>query len=142
MLIEYRSSRVATRRIKQLLAYAVGDGSDQTLSHILQSMYADPGTKLYVWIADDRDAVGLIGWRVQGGSLEILQIAVDEENRHQGIGRRLIDGAVALERPHEVVAETDQDAVEFYQRCGFSIESLGEKYPGVERFQCCWQLGT
>lgn len=96
MLIDYRLSGVATRRITQLLAYAVGDGSDHKLSHILQSMYSDAPAKLFVWIEDDREAVGLIGWRVQGGSLEILHVAVDEGKRHQGIGRRLIDAAVAL----------------------------------------------
>ena len=74
--------------------------------------------------------------------MEILHIAVDERKRHQGIGRRLIDAAVALESPREVQAETDHDAVEFYEHYGFSIQSLGEKYPGVERFQCRWQPGT
>lgn len=142
VLIDYRLSGVATRRITQLLAYAVGDDSDQKLSHILQSIYSDAAAKLYVWVEDDREAVGLIGWRFRGDSLEILHIAVDEGKRHQGIGRRLIDAAVALERPREVLAETDHDAVEFYQHYGFSIQSLGEKYPGVERFQCRLQSGA
>ncbi|MGG4554653.1 hypothetical protein ABEX11_20625 [Paenibacillus humicus] len=35
-----------------------------------------------------------------------------------------------------VEAETDKDAVDFYRRLGFNITSLGQKYPGVERFQC------
>jgi ribosomal protein S18 acetylase RimI-like enzyme len=110
------------------------DRPDQKLSHILQCMYSDSAAKLYVWIEDDGAASGQIGWRVQGGALEILHIAVDEETRHQGIGRRLIDATVALERPHEALAETDHDAVEVYQHYGFCIQSLGEKYPGVERF--------
>lgn len=133
VLIDYRLSEVAARRITQLLAYAVGDGSDQKLNHIVQSMYSDAAAKLYVWIEDDREAVGLIGWRVTGDSLEILHVAVDEGKRHQGIGRRMMDAAVALERPYEVLAETDHDAVEFYQHYGFS---------GVERFQCRWQSGA
>ncbi|MDP2859713.1 MAG: hypothetical protein Q8P50_17310 [Bacillota bacterium] len=33
-------------------------------------------------------------------------------------------------------AETDGEAVGLYVKCGFRIESLGEKYPGVERFLC------
>ncbi|HPH97803.1 MAG TPA: hypothetical protein PKW33_16525 [Anaerolineaceae bacterium] len=33
-------------------------------------------------------------------------------------------------------AETDCEAVDFYRRCGFQMESLGEKYPGMERFRC------
>jgi len=35
-----------------------------------------------------------------------------------------------------IVAETDYEAVDFYRRYGFVITSLGEKYPGVERFLC------
>ena len=36
----------------------------------------------------------------------------------------------------EITAETDRDAVEFYRRVGFEVESLGEQYPGTERFLC------
>ena len=32
-------------------------------------------------------------------------------------------------------AETDQASVGFYQALGFTVESLGEKYPGVKRFR-------
>ncbi len=35
-----------------------------------------------------------------------------------------------------IYAETDNDAVNFYWKYGFEITSLGEKYPGVERFLC------
>ncbi len=35
-------------------------------------------------------------------------------------------------------AETDRDAVGFYGKAGFTVTSLGEKYPGVERFACRW----
>lgn len=35
-----------------------------------------------------------------------------------------------------ISAETDRDAVGFYRKYGFQITSLGEKYPGVERFKC------
>lgn len=33
-------------------------------------------------------------------------------------------------------AETDHEALRFYEKCGFAVKSLGEKYPGVERFYC------
>jgi len=35
-----------------------------------------------------------------------------------------------------IAAETDKDAVDFYKKYGFKALSLGEKYPGVERFAC------
>ena len=36
-------------------------------------------------------------------------------------------------------AETHIDAVPFYRQCGFEVESLGELWPGVERFACRWR---
>jgi len=35
-----------------------------------------------------------------------------------------------------ITAETVRDAVKFYWSSGFKVTSLGEKYPGVERFLC------
>jgi hypothetical protein len=40
----------------------------------------------------------------------------------------------------ELVAETDIDSVNFYLKTGFSVESLGEKYPGRERFRCVYRV--
>lgn len=39
----------------------------------------------------------------------------------------------------KIQAETDQEAVGFYRKAGFVITSLGEKYPGVERFSCFFE---
>ncbi len=81
--------------------------------------------------------VGVIGAET-GTSTEVIirSVAVDPLHRARGIGRRMVR-AVALRFPEAtLVAETDEDAVRFYERCGFAIESLGEKYPGAERFRC------
>lgn len=48
----------------------------------------------------------------------------------------MIDELLMLEHLTELIAETDRDAVEFYRKYGFEIHSLGEKYPGVDRFHC------
>ncbi|MEC1520416.1 GNAT family N-acetyltransferase [Neobacillus niacini] len=65
---------------------------------------------------------------------EIKHIAVSSEHRGKGIGSKMI--RFILEMYPSVSAETDSDAVEFYRKYGFKITSLGEKYPGVERFLC------
>jgi hypothetical protein len=41
--------------------------------------------------------------------------------------------AVSAKLP--IVEETDKDAVGFYSANDFVITSLGEKYPGIERFR-------
>ena len=66
---------------------------------------------------------------------EILALAVAEEQRKQGIGRRMI-AHVHTKLMLPLIAETDDDAVGFYRRCGFSVTSLGEKYPGIIRYRC------
>ncbi len=73
------------------------------------------------------------------GSARIRYIAVAPAKQRSGIGRRLIEEARGRESLHELHAETHVDAVPFYRRCGFEVESLGELWPGVERFECCWR---
>ena len=41
-----------------------------------------------------------------------------------------------------IEAETDKEAVEFYKKIGFQVKSLGEKYPGIERFHLCFKNKT
>jgi hypothetical protein len=44
-----------------------------------------------------------------------------------------------LQREHDIPrleAETDADAAAFYSKLGFTVTSLGETYPGIERFRC------
>lgn len=33
----------------------------------------------------------------------------------------------------------NNELVDFYRRIGFKIHSLGEKYPGLERFMCIYE---
>ena len=90
---------------------------------------------------DSGSPVGLIRTRRLGPrSAEITHIAVTPERRRTGLGQAMVQELVAMGRLEKVVAETDRDAVGFYIRCGFMVESLGEKYPGVERFRCVLEL--
>ena len=135
-LVEYRSHITSIEQVKQFLSYAVGSATDEKLSNILVQVYSQSDSKLYVFIDNDDAALGIIGFKREGFSAEILHIAVDEHKRNCGIGRRMIDNLLRLENFTELTAETDHDAVAFYRRYGFEIRSLGEKYPGVERFHC------
>jgi ribosomal protein S18 acetylase RimI-like enzyme len=63
---------------------------------------------------------------------------VAREHRLLGVGTSLLQEAIARCHAEVVLAETDGDAVDFYIRFGFEVTSLGDKYPGVERFACRW----
>ncbi|GMA25018.1 N-acetyltransferase [Luteimicrobium album] len=63
-------------------------------------------------------------------------VGTDAELRGRGHARTVLESAACRLGLTELVAETDAEAVGFYRRCGFDVVSLGERYPGVERFRC------
>ena len=64
----------------------------------------------------------------------IKHIAVFPEHSGKGTGSKMI--GFLSEEFTLITAETDKEAIDFYRKYGFSVTSLGEKYPGVERFLC------
>jgi GNAT superfamily N-acetyltransferase len=70
------------------------------------------------------------------GRYVIEAIAVLGPQQGHGVGRRLIEYLIDQWPTADLWAETDRAAVGFYARLGFQITTLGEKYPGVERFAC------
>ena len=78
----------------------------------------------------------MLGYTVSGTEVTIRHIATASASRRTGIGTRLL-AALQQSAPGglPIVAETDSEAIGFYRTNGFTIRSLGETYPGVERFQ-------
>jgi len=65
----------------------------------------------------------------------MLHIAVPARLRGRGIGRRLLAEVLTTVGATEIFVQTDTDAGGFYRARGFAVSSLGEMYPGVERFE-------
>ena len=74
----------------------------------------------------------------------ILGIAVSEACRGCGVGQYLIRGATQSEKLKTVTAQTDDDAIGFYRKCGFRDEATSEEYPNgtVVRYICTLSLET
>ena len=86
--------------------------------------------------------VGFIGLEFsQVREAEICNLAVLDTFRRRGIGSMLIERVCGRFDLSVLSAETDLSAVDFYRRCGFVVQSLGEKYPGTERFWCTLSRG-
>ncbi len=85
--------------------------------------------------------MGLIGLTLSPPvSAVIRHIVVSRDHRRQGVGRAMIRAVGTKYGLESISAETDRGAVAFYRKCGFTIQSLGEKYPGIERFCCTLDL--
>ena len=122
-------------RLKTLLSYAASDD--------IESVYKDyrqiPNRKLFGFQKDGQ-LIGCIGGEQNSDTFIILHIAVTPEERVSGVGSSMIQFILKDSSIKTVIAETDQEAVNFYRKFGFHITSLGEKYPGVERFDCQYTL--
>nr|WP_237417512.1 GNAT family N-acetyltransferase [Halobacillus litoralis] len=95
-----------------------------------------PTRKLYCYYLAD-EVVGCIGIELfTQRRCEIKHIAVSTKYRNNNVGTKMINFILEKYLFETVLAETDSEAVNFYKNYGFEITSLGEKYPGVERFRC------
>lgn len=84
------------------------------------------------------DVVSFVAFRVTLARVEIEYIAVDEGHRRSGGGTALLAGMRAMHPDATIYAETDDDAVGFYRRCGFSIAPApaDSRWPGRVRYAC------
>ncbi|TGB04631.1 GNAT family N-acetyltransferase [Halobacillus salinus] len=80
--------------------------------------------------------VGCVGLKQYKEEIVLNHIAVDANFRSIGIGKSMVEWIGENFKASILIAETDREAVGFYKQLGFEITSLGEKYPGVERFRC------
>lgn len=122
--------------ILRLLALCVYEPTSEKLTEVVARYDATQGWTLF-GLHIDEAVVGVVGVRIiTPGRAVIEHIAVAREAQRTGIGRQMIEYLVQAHQFEHLEAETDADAVEFYRRCGFAVQSLGEVHPGVERFRC------
>jgi N-acetylglutamate synthase-like GNAT family acetyltransferase len=130
------NSKIIHPSIRRLLSYATSeDKIDQEYEKYIQSLKR----KLYGFEFEG-EIVGCIGIEfISSNDCEIKHIAVSLTQRGKGIGSKMIKFVCDKHSLSFISAETDKDAVDFYRNYGFEITSLGEKYPGVERFLCVYK---
>ncbi|KOP67579.1 GNAT family acetyltransferase [Bacillus sp. FJAT-18019] len=125
--------------VKELLSYSVFP--DPEAVDRAASFYQTGNGRLFGY-EEDGLLLGIIGFDVVRNELIIKHLAVLPENRGLGYGRGLIL-ELLLEvqpKPDAIIAETDEEAVDFYRSIGFEVYSMGEQYPGIERFRCVYEV--
>jgi ribosomal protein S18 acetylase RimI-like enzyme len=135
-----RISRAADfNAVWPVLVRAVGVPGEAARRHLETQYLLTDGFELW-GLREGGQWVGVIGARIaQPG--EITHIAVDAAWARRGLGRTL--WCELLTRHPDVtdwIAETDDDAVGFYMRLGFTIEPLPPRYPGVTRYRCTYRI--
>ncbi len=81
--------------------------------------------------------VAFAAFRVTEDKIILEYTAVDDACRRQGVGRSLIR-EIREAHPGALLAETDDDAVEFYRRLNFRISrgTPDPRWPETQRYTC------
>ncbi len=132
--------RLSEAPIRVLLADAVGEPTEPGLSEIVGSYRTEPNRFAFGWVRD-ADVLALLGGELASRTTSEIRERPSPWRRMVRLNRDVVNccSGLAKLRLSELYAETDADARDFYQQCGFSVSSLGERYPGVERFSCLWR---
>ncbi|TKI70734.1 GNAT family N-acetyltransferase [Lysinibacillus mangiferihumi] len=119
--------------VRELLSFAT---SEKNVDKEYELYMHSPVRELYGYDSEE-EIIGCIGIDfLSQNRCEIKHIAVSKNHRGVGIGSKMISFIWKKYSLSFMFAETDIDAVNFYENYGFKITRLGEKYPGVERFLC------
>jgi len=98
------------------------------------------GDWAFIGLRDANSVVACAGaeW-FDSETIGIRSIAVAPDWRRQGLGRMLLDALTERFGTQRIVAETDDDAVDFYRRCGFTVEDAPPKF-GRTRYWCVREI--
>lgn len=117
-----------------LLAPSVYNPTPERLKHRAEKYAADKN--IYVYACKKCGIIsGIIVFKIENGTAEILDIAVKPEYRKNGIGKRFIDFILNQFSVDTVIAQTDNNAVGFYKKCGFVVKSI-EEVGDIKRYFC------
>ena len=120
--------------ILELLAPSVFNPTPERLLSRAEKYQADDNTSVYAY-SENGEYKGIVVFKIKEQTVEILDIAVKPEYQGKGIGSRLIDYIFSKFSINKIIAETDDEAIGFYKKYGFTvIDTRVEIY--TKRYTC------
>ena len=120
--------------ILELLAPSVFNPTPERLLIRAKKYQADDKSKVYAY-SENGEYKGIIVFKIKEQTAEILDIAVILEYQGNGIGSRLIDYIFTRFAVNKITAETDDDAIGFYRKYGFTVVDITVKFD-AKRYTC------
>ncbi|MCL2226338.1 MAG: GNAT family N-acetyltransferase [Oscillospiraceae bacterium] len=126
--------QITNPEVGRIIALAAFEGSEEGVAKEAAKYISSDALHFFGWVDDDK-ILGICGFEVHEDKVEIHLISVAKEHHHKGIGVAMI---TALESKYHlpIEAETDDDAVGFYRRCGFETKAFKHAKWGVPRHTC------
>ena len=132
-IIDVKES-LCNKNVYSLLAPSVFNPTPERLLSRAEKYQADDKTSVFAY-SENGEYKGIIVFKVEEQTAEILDIAVIPEYKGNGIGSRLIDYIFTRFAVNKITAETDDDAIEFYKKYGFTVVGTKDVFDS-KRYIC------
>ncbi len=129
-------SDLKDEKVLDLLSYSVFNPTSEKLMKRAEQYIANKYAHAIVFTRDEK-YIGLCVFEIKEKRATILQIAVDTHERNKGTATALIDYIRYSFDTLEIVAETDDDAVGFYKKYGFTAKSIATQF-NTKRYRCIY----
>ena len=118
--------------VSEILAHCVYDNSQDGMNKVYADYARHRDWQMCGWY-ENETLLGVCGFAVHSNWLEILHVATAENARGLGIGKAIIN-FLQEKYKMKIELETDDDAVDFYRKCGF--ETIPIRKYDVRRWTC------
>ena len=132
-IIDVKES-LCDKSVYTLLAPSVFNPISERLLSRAEKYQADDNTSVYAY-SENGEYKGIIVFKIKERTAEILDIAVIPEYKGNGIGSGLIDYIFTRFAVNKITAETDDDAIGFYEKYGFTVGDITVKFD-AKRYTC------
>lgn len=132
-IIDIKSS-ICENRIYELLAPSIYNPTQERLLNRAKKYQEDKNTHTYAY-KENNQYKGIVIFKIVNNSATILDIAVKPEYQGCGIGSKLIDFIFKSFNVSSITAETDDDAIGFYKKYGFTVAYTKVKFD-TNRYTC------
>ena len=126
--------------ILQLLAQSVYNPTEERLLNRAKKYQEDESTNIYAY-KHNGEYNGIVIFKIANNSAAILDIAVKLEYQGQGIGSILIDFIFDQFEVDNITAKTDDDAIGFYKKYGFTVADTKVEFD-TKRYVCVCESVT
>ncbi len=120
--------------VLELLKPSVFNPTPEKLKTRAEKYANNPNTNIFA-CREGGKFVGIAVVEIIDSMATVLDIAVDESCRNKGIGSSLLSFFLDNFSINKMIAETDDDAVGFYQKFGFTIAETKTVY-NTKRYVC------